>query len=105
MTIESRDWKRRTNLAAAVTLGLLLMLACYAFLALGECLPRDASAQMQACDKARSFEFWAYPSLCLSLFMAAALLGRKGLGRAVAPFLAAPFLAFALMAVMEWVLF
>ena len=36
-------------------------------LALGECLPRDGSAQMTACDLEKAREIWVYPLLVIVL--------------------------------------
>ena len=37
----------------------------FGLLALGECLPRDGSAAMQACDIEKQREFWLYPALMI----------------------------------------
>jgi hypothetical protein len=60
---------------------------------------------MQDCDRARQFEFWAYPSISFGLVVTAALPGRKRLGWALPAIVAAPLLALALVVVIEGVLF
>lgn len=35
----------------------------YAILAVNECLPRDGSAEMRACDAIKRRDFWLYPVL------------------------------------------
>jgi hypothetical protein len=56
------SWARFALAAAG---GLVLALAIYMGMALSECLPRDDSAAMRACDIAKAREFWLYPLLVL----------------------------------------
>lgn len=82
----SRD---KRDVAAFVVLTLVgLGFACVVilWLAMGECLPRDGSAAMQACDTAKDREFWLYPLLVLLNFATSVCLQVRGssLGRIVA---------------------
>lgn len=51
--------------AVLTLVGLSLALLVFLGLAMGECLPRDGSASMRACDVAKQREFWLYPLLVL----------------------------------------
>ncbi|PWG01434.1 hypothetical protein DF286_00015 [Sphingosinicella humi] len=66
--------------------GLALAFLVFLGLAMGECLPRDESSAMHACDAAKQREFWLYPLLVLLSVAAAIWLEVRGspFGRIVA---------------------
>jgi hypothetical protein len=49
--------------AVCSLIGLASAMLIFAGLAMGECLPRDASASIHACDAEKHREFWCYPLL------------------------------------------
>ena len=54
---------RHLGFAMALLVGLGLASLIYLVLALSECLPRDGSAEMQACDAIKRRDFWLFPVL------------------------------------------
>ena len=59
-------------------IGLVSAALLFAFLAVSECLPRDGSVSMLACDAEKKREFWLYPLLFAVSLAAATWLERKG---------------------------
>jgi hypothetical protein len=60
--------RQHIGFSIALLVGLFIAALVYLMLAIGECLPRDGSAQMQACDAIKRRDAWLYPVL----FMASA---------------------------------
>ncbi|AOL95364.1 hypothetical protein BG023_112452 [Porphyrobacter sp. LM 6] len=56
-------WKRHIVFGLAFLAGFLVAASIYLILAIGECIPRDGSAQMHACDAIKRRDFWLYPLL------------------------------------------
>lgn len=56
---------RHIAFGAALIAGFVLATLIYFFLAMGECLPRDGSAQMLICDAIKRRDFWLFPTLWL----------------------------------------
>lgn len=56
---------RHIAFGAALMAGFAMATFIYLFLAMGECLPRDDSAQMLACDAIKRRDFWLFPTLWL----------------------------------------
>tara|TARA_R110001606_G_scaffold358205_1_gene509780 strand:- start:4446 stop:4778 length:333 start_codon:yes stop_codon:yes gene_type:complete len=71
---------------ATVLAGLVFAFLVFALLAMGECLPRDDSISMHACDAIKQREFWLYPALVTTLLGIAAWLQNSGqrVGHAIA---------------------
>ncbi|MDH4744135.1 hypothetical protein OMP43_08915 [Sphingomonas sp. CBMAI 2297] len=95
---------RRANwvlFAAAVTGALAAAFILFGFLALGECLPRDGGAAMQACDAAKQREFWLYPALVIVSLAAAARLHAARPARGLALAVASPLLGMILLVSIE----
>lgn len=63
---------RHIVFSACLAIGLLSAAFIYLILAISECLPRDGSAAMQACDTIKQRDAWLYPVL-LSVSVAASL--------------------------------
>ena len=53
------------SFVASSIAGLLLAFFVFAMLAMGECLPRDGSKLMHACDVTKEREFWLFPALVM----------------------------------------
>jgi len=84
--------------------GLFFGFAFFIGMMLGDCLPRDGSAAMHACDNSKDLGFRTYPFLLLAGFMAGGFVAwrRPGIGSALAA--AAPFLALGIIILLERVL-
>ncbi|MBH0112270.1 hypothetical protein I5E68_04785 [Novosphingobium sp. YJ-S2-02] len=54
-----------------IAIGLAIAYFVFAMLAMGECLPRDGSVEMQTCDAVKRREFWLYPCLVGALLIVA----------------------------------
>jgi hypothetical protein len=93
--------RRLIAFAAMAVLSLVFAFLLCIPLVLGECVPRDGSAAMHACDAAKRFEFRAFPILLLVAMAAAfyAVLKLPRLSPAIV--LAAPFVALAVVIAVE----
>lgn len=90
--------------AAAVLAGLGLTVAVVMGLAMGECLPRDASATMHACDAAKQREFWLFPLLLLVTLVLAVWLQMRGSRWGQGLALAGAMIAAMAMMGIEWLI-
>ena len=63
---------RHIGFGVALAAGLGIAGFIYVVLAVSECLPRDGSAEMQACDAIKQRDFWLYPVL-LTIALAGSL--------------------------------
>jgi hypothetical protein len=64
--------------AVCSLIGLFSAAFIFAVLAMMECLPRDGSPSMHACDVAKEREFWLYPLLLVISLATAAWLQMRG---------------------------
>lgn len=60
--------RQHIGFSIALLVGFFIAALVFLILAIGECLPRDDSAQMQACEAIKRRDVWLYPVL----FMASA---------------------------------
>ena len=58
--------------------GLFLALLMFAGIAMGDCIPRDGSASMLACDATKQRAFWIYPLMVCAAAAIAVWLQARG---------------------------
>jgi len=97
----------RRNLGPVVEVAFLIVCALaiafliFVLLMMGECLPRNGSAAMHACDAGKHFEFFAFPLTTLASVVAGATALRSGRRIGLAIIGLAPFLALTVVLLVE----
>lgn len=76
----SRLW-RHAGFGFSLLIGLGLAALVYLFLAISECLPRNGSPEMLACDAIKRREAWLYPALLAVSVTGAITLHIRGAAR------------------------
>lgn len=91
--IERKSRVSLPTLLLGLCFGFLLAAILYVFMAIGECLPRDGSAAMLACDQSKRIEGRLYPTSVLAGFAFATVLHLKRLRLALSIVLLSPLIA------------
>jgi hypothetical protein len=105
--VSASDPSPRPVAATVVTgiFSILIAFLIFLMLALGECLPRDGSAAMRACDAGKHFEVRALPLLELLALAGGLLAALKGSRLGPLIVVAGPFVAAGIVILVERVLF